>query len=77
MPSPNHPPDSFVAEPLLLWLKNSILDPNGMMFAGQTTTTPEGNSEYTVSLPYLAPEDRMTHWLTVDTDHVVSLEKYR
>jgi len=48
-----------------------------VVFKGQTTTTPDGRREYTVSIPELPPEERMTHWLTVDAKAVVSLEKSR
>jgi len=48
-----------------------------VIFEGQTTTTPDGHEEYTASIAGLPPEERMTHWLTVDAAHVVSLEDSR
>jgi len=77
VPSPNHPPSSFVSEPLLLRLKAGQSNFDDVIFAGQTTTTPDGTSEYTVSLPHLAPQEQMTHWLTVNADTVVNLEQCR
>lgn len=48
-----------------------------VVFKGQTTTTPDGRREYTVSMAELPPEERMTHWLTVNAETVVSLENSR
>jgi len=78
VPSTNHPLHSSVIEPLLWSLKDSPPGPaDEVIFEGQTTTTPAGHEEYTVSQPELPPQEQMTHWLTVEAAHVVSLENYR
>jgi len=65
-------------EPLLWSLKDTAASPTAtVVFEGQTTTTEAGHQEYTVSMSELPPADRMTHWLTVDADAVVSLENSR
>ena len=78
VPSTNHPLDSTVTEPLLWSLRDTSPSlQREVVFEGQTTTTADGREEYTVSLADLSPADRMTHWLTVDAAHVVSLENNR
>lgn len=77
VPSPNHPYYTAI-EPLLWSLREtSPGSQNEVVFEGQTTTTDDGRQEYTVSMAELPPEERMTHWLTVDSTHVVSLENSR
>lgn len=61
----------------LLWSLKATAPTATVVFEGQTTTTAEGQQEYTVSLRDLAADERMTHWLTVDAEAVVSLENSR
>ncbi len=76
--SPRSYPHPSTIEPLLLSLKDTAaVSSVSIVFEGQTTTTAEGRQEYTVSLTELPPDERMTHWLTVDAETVVSLEKRR
>ncbi|MFW5978027.1 MAG: DUF7511 domain-containing protein [Halohasta sp.] len=78
MPSTNHPLHSTVTEPLLWSLRETPPSlRNEVVFEGRTTTTADGREEYTVSMADLAPDEQMTHWLTVDAAHVVSLENSR
>jgi len=65
-------------EPLLWSLKETAASPTAtVVFEGQTTTTADGRQEYTVSMGDLSADERMTHWLTVDAETVVSLENSR
>lgn len=78
MPSTNHPLHTTVTEPLLWSLRDTPPSlQQAVVFEAQTTTTADGREEYTVSPAGLSPEERMTHWLTVDAAHVVSLENSR
>ena len=78
MPSTDHPLHTTVTEPLLWSLRDTPPSlQQEVVFEGQTTTTADGREEYTVSLADLSPDERMTHWLTVDAAHVVSLENRR
>ena len=70
-----HPSDT---EPQLWSLRDAPSTPEStVVFEGQTTKTADGRTEYTASLAELPPEEQMTHWLTVDATHVVSLENSR
>ncbi len=76
--SPHTHPQPSSIEPLLWSLKETAVSPrSAVVFEGQTTTTDEGRQEYTVSMRNLSPDERMTHWLTVDAEAVVSLENSR
>ena len=76
--SPHNHPHPHMIEPLLWSIKNTPLPPSeDVVFEGKTTTTDDGRQEYTVSIADIPPEERMTHWLTVDADAVVSLENTR
>jgi len=76
--SPRTHPLPSQTEPLLWSLKNTAESPTAaVVFEGQTTTTAEGRQEYTVTMRDLSPDERMTHWLTVDAETVVSLENSR
>jgi len=76
--SPRTHPFPSRTEPLLWSLKETAVSPTtAVVFEGQTTTTAEGRQEYTVSMRNLSADERMTHWLTVDAEAVVSLENSR
>lgn len=78
VPSTNNPLQSTVIEPLLWSIGETPPDlSTEVIFEGRTTTTADGREEYTVAPSELSPHDRMTHWLTVDSTHVVSLENSR
>jgi hypothetical protein len=83
-------PDGFAVSPTNYPLQNSVIEPllwslgdappdltDEVIFEGRTTTTADGDQEYTVSLPGLPPTEQMTHWMTVDAAHVVSLANRR
>lgn len=75
VPSTNHPHCSSAVESSVSTLGDAP-PTEEIIFEGRTTTTPDGE-EYTASLAGLPPEEQMTHWLTVDATHVVSLEDSR
>ncbi|WP_253738919.1 DUF7511 domain-containing protein [Halohasta salina] len=74
MPSTNHPDRRPPDEPSA---PGDGAAAGELVFAGRTTTTPDGRTEYTVFEDGLAPTERMTRWLTVDAEQVVSLADRR
>lgn len=74
----NYPLQNSVIEPLLLSLGDTQPDlTDDIIFEGRITTTADGDREYTVSPLGLSPTEQMTHWITVDAAHVVSLANRR
>lgn len=74
VPSTNHPDRRPPIEPSAPGDGAAV---DELVFAGRTTTTPDGRTEYTVFEAGMAPTERTTRWLTVDEKQVVSLSDRR
>jgi len=74
VPSTNHPNRRPATEPSA---PGDGAAAGELVFAGRTTTTPDGRTEYTVFEAGRDPAERTTRWLTVDAEVVVSLSDRR